>query len=318
MHPNPAHVPPPSHIQQLPPYSQGNIVQPHPHQSPMPPTTGAAAVVTSGLTQSTQQPFMPPHSSHLPPQPAVVDPLQSLKDVKVPGYVPSSSQASERPPSGSTMEVKKEPDFGVPMTSRASPAHVGDKCSTPKNTTPTPHSQVSQTPPLRVCGEFFRFFGNWERFFNNFLFAGTNSPHSAINLINSGGNPPVSLPQSMQPHPGAPYPPQHSHPLMHPSFLHPMHPFHSHPYSPYPFSYPYPYPVPQPHAIPPPSGRVDGVPQKIDTMSATLMSSQHSTTSTLTSKKEIREPIENGELRYLPFTASPVDFVVFHHRRMSE
>lgn len=128
---------------------------------------------------------------------------------------------------------------------------------------------------------------------------GTNSPHSAINLISPSSAPPTSLPQH---HPSQPQGPSYGsmhppHPhLVHPSFLHM--PFHGHPYSGYPFSYPYPYPVPQqPHAIPPPSRGPD-IPKSIDTVSATLMSSQHSTSSTLTSKRETRESDENGAERH--------------------
>lgn len=89
--------------------------------------------------------------------------------------------------------------------------------------------------------------------------------------------------------------PPHPH-LVHPSFLHMQ--FHGHPYSSYPFSYPYPYPVPpQPHAIPPPSTRPE-IAKAIDTVSATLMSSQHSTSSTLTAKRETRESDENGMERH--------------------
>lgn len=110
-----------------------------------------------------------------------------------------------------------------------------------------------------------------------------------MNLISPTSNmqPQNTMPQSVV-HPsqafGGPMPPPH--PLMHHSFL-----FHSHPYSGYPFSYPYPYgPMPhQPQAIPPPQGPMRSE-SSIKVDSTTLASSQHSTTSSVTTRREIREP----------------------------
>jgi arginine-glutamic acid dipeptide repeat-containing protein len=234
---------------------------------------------SQSLPPSSTPTFISPSSSHMQS-----DPLQSLKDVKVPGYLPpppeQTQSSTERPPSGPAVDnIKKEPEFTMaPPTSRASPAQIqSEKCTTPKTTTtPTP---VAQTPP------------------------GTNSPHSAINLISPSAGPPpsASLPQPMHPsqgggpsYPGSLHP---SHALMHPSFLHAMHQFHTHPYSGYPFPYPYPYPVPQPHAIPPPSTRPE-LAKTIDTVSATVLSAQHTSSSTMTAKREIRENDGEGAERH--------------------
>lgn len=149
----------------------------------------------------------------------------------------------------------------------------------------------------------------------------TNSPqpvntnHSAMNLISPSSSsnlaPPTSLPQptlhpSQHPFSTPMHPPHHS--LMHHPFLaHAMHQFHSHPYSGYPFAYPYPYgPMPQPHAIPPPhqpptsSARGEvALKPTIESVSTTLLSAQHTTSSQLTTKREIREPAdESGAERH--------------------
>lgn len=163
--------------------------------------------------------------------------------------------------------------------------------------------------PLRVDIEGF------------FSILGTNSPqpnissHSAINLISPSSSslaPPTSLPQPSVHHsqqPGHPFsspmhPPHHL--MHHPYLSHPLHQFHSHPYSGYPFSFPYPYgPMPQPHAIPPPhqpptsSSRSEGqLKPTIESVSTTVLSAQHTSSSSLTTKREIREPDENGSERH--------------------
>lgn len=86
------------------------------------------------------------------------DPLQSLKDVKVPGFslpsVVAQSVSNERPSSGSAIEIKKEPEYVTPITS-ASPVQPV-KSPAPKTTssTPTPTINVSQTPPLRQNSKY--------------------------------------------------------------------------------------------------------------------------------------------------------------------
>lgn len=85
------------------------------------------------------------------------DPLQSLKDVKVPGFslpsVVAQSVSNERPNSGSAMEIKKEPEYPVPITS-ASPVQSVKSPAPKTSSTPTPTINVSQTPPLRQSSKF--------------------------------------------------------------------------------------------------------------------------------------------------------------------
>lgn len=253
-----------------PPPSTSVSLPPPPPQS----TTSSGYVVSSPL---------PPH---LPPS-TMSDPLQSLKDVKVPGFsLPSNNNNEQRPSSGGVVDnIKKEPDFGGPSsTPRASPASRPpvEKSPALKSATQTPPTHSPQPPII--------------------------SSHSAINLINSsvntapappggGGNHPFNNPMH---HP--PPPPPHS--LMHHPFLaHAMHQFHSHPYSGYPFTYPYPYgPMPpQPHAIPPPHQPPTSsatLKSTIESVSTTMLSAQHTTSSSLTAKREIREPDENGQERH--------------------
>lgn len=250
----------------------------HP-QPPLPPPPQS----TVGLIQPTSTPYMV--SSPLPPHlPPTTDPLQSLKDVKVPGFsLPSAvSQTNERPPSGPAVDnIKKEPDFGPPSTTpRASPAQPS---KSPALKSITPVSSVAQTPPPPPPP--------------------TISSHSAINLISpiSSSAPPVAPPPNSHPFSSPMHPPPHS--LMHHPFLaHAMHQFHSHPYSGYPFSYPYPYgPVPTPHAIPPPHQPPTSsttLKSTIESVSTTMLSAQHTTSSSLTAKREIREPDENGTERH--------------------
>lgn len=205
------------------------------------------------------------------------DPLQSLRDVKVPGFsLPAAvTQQTNEPTSASIENIKKEVDFGPVTTPR--PVVTTSPAQPPVEKSPkTPVSSVAQTPPR-------------------------NSPqpnHSAINLISpSASVPPPPPPQQTHPFNSPMHPPP-PHSLMHHPFLaHAMHQFHSHPYSGYPFSYPYPYgPVPQPHAIPPP--HQPPTKSTIDTVSSTMMSAQHTTSSSLTTKREIREPDENGTERH--------------------
>lgn len=256
-----------------------SIAAPPPPPPPPPPQSSS-----SGLIQPTSSAYMvsSPLPPHLPPT-SMSDPLQSLKDVKVPGFsLPSAvtQQSNERPPSGPAVDnIKKEPEFGPPSTPRASPAQPPVEKS-PALKSVTPVSSVAQTPP-------------------------TNSPqpnstnHSAINLISPSSS--TQAPPTNHPFSSPMHAPPHS--LMHHPFLaHAMHQFHSHPYSGYPFSYPYPYgPVPQPHAIPPPHQPPTSnatLKSTIESVSTTMLSSQHTTSSSLTAKREIREPDENGTERH--------------------
>lgn len=241
-------------------------------QAPPPPPQS-----NSGLIQPSSSGYMV--ASPLPP----TDPLQSLKDVKVPGFsLPSAvSQTNERPPSGPAIDnIKKEPDFGRPSTPRASPAQPPVEKS-PALKSVTPVSSSTQTPPTHSPQP-------------------NSTSHSAINLISPSSSAPTQH-HTSHPFSSPMHPPPHS--LMHHPFLaHAMHQFHSHPYSGYPFSYPYPYgPVPQPHAIPPPHQPPTStatLKSTIESVSTTMLSAQHTTSSSLTAKREIREPDENGTERH--------------------
>lgn len=149
-----------SHLNSLPPYSQNipptnmSISAGNQPQGNMVQQIGPLATLTpSNLSQSnyTNQPQSNMNS-------VINDPLQSLKDVKVPGYnlsstVPQPSVSNERPSSGPTIDnIKKEPDYvgnqGIMAGSPAQPPT--EKSPAPKNNsnTPTPGVGVSQTPPL--------------------------------------------------------------------------------------------------------------------------------------------------------------------------
>lgn len=160
----------PPHLNSLPPYSQNipptNMSIPSSGQNQQQPPQmiqqqiGPLATMTpSNLSQS---------SYPNPTLNSVMDPLQSLKDVKVPGYnitsnVPSQPQPAivtnnnDRPSSGPTIEnIKKEPDYPpsnqIMANSPAPPPQ--EKSPAPKNnsSTPTPRVSVSQTPPLHQQG----------------------------------------------------------------------------------------------------------------------------------------------------------------------
>ncbi|CAH1405146.1 unnamed protein product [Nezara viridula] len=241
--------------------------------------------------------------------PPTTDPLQSLKEVKVPGYsgtsisqpllptTSSSSMTSHSEPSrsdsnppnspflGPSIEnIKKEPEFiqNRPNTPMKSPvSRITESSSSPA---PVSRSQGSPFPPPPP------------------------PPTTVSTLIApSPTHPtPTSIPQPVMhpsqqpsplsrvsphlPHPHAFVPAMHHHhPLMHHSLLaaaaahaaavhhNPYHPHH--PYYPYPFPYG-PYPIPQP--IPPPSR--DGKPLE----SATMMTS-HSVTSRSIREVETRD-----------------------------
>lgn len=331
---NPPHV-----VSALPPYSQN-----------IPPTNMSMSVSAQNPQQHQQQPQMVQQQigplatmtptnlgqSGYPNQPmnSVIDPLQSLKDVKVPGYniqsnvVPSQQQSSggvssnsnDRPSSGPTIidNIKKEPDYNTSsnqMLANSPAPPPQEKSPAPKNSTPTPRVSISQTPPLhqqgiRCCSSCSSTLCSC----NNFpLIVGAspqpNMAHSAINLISPSSIIPVtSQPNHPSQQPGHPFngsmPPPH--PLIHASLFTHMHQFHPHPYSAYPFSYPYPYgPMPQPHPHPhpiPPQQTISNsrpdVKSSVES-STTMLSSQHSSSSSsLTARREVREMDGNGEERH--------------------
>jgi arginine-glutamic acid dipeptide repeat-containing protein len=182
----------------------------------------------------------------MPPEP---DPLQSLKEVKVPGFQSSSF------PGPSLDNIKKDPDgiskpptpskHSLPPVSQAVPSIQPVAASTP---TPTPTPTPSLPPPPSSIPQ------------------------------------PVMHPaQQPSPHMAHPFHPHH--PLMHHSLFTAMHPYHPHAYpgyapvGGYPSFPPYPY-GPVPHAIPPPS------PQRSQESSSTMMAAHHVSSSSVTSREE--------------------------------
>ncbi|XP_054266096.1 arginine-glutamic acid dipeptide repeats protein-like isoform X1 [Macrosteles quadrilineatus] len=277
----------------------------HPHQgkmNPSPPSYLGSGPQSEPQNLKIKQEVIPPDSI----QPSS-DPLQSLKEVKVPGYSSSSSisqplMPTSMPPNSqadlnttsqssspfqsvgpSVDSIKKEPESFHPIrTNTPSKSPSVKPIETTPIASPAPRSSSTHTPP----------------------FPPPPPPvsHSATNLIApspTSGNPPSSLPQPMHPsqqpsplsrvspghlaHPHAFVPamphPHHAlihHPLFaaaaaHAAAVHhsPYHPHHPYGYPPYPFSYG-PYPIPQP--VPPP--------QKRDSLETTMMTSHHSSVTT--------------------------------------
>lgn len=181
----------------------------------------------------------------IPPEP---DPLQSLKEVKVPGFQSSSF------PGPSLDNIKKDPD-GV------------SKPPTPSKHSIPPVSQIPSIQPVAASP--------------------TPTPTPTPNLPpppSSIPQPVMHPAQQPSPHMAHPFHPHH--PLMHHSLFTAMHPYHPHAYpgyapvGGYPSFPPYPY-GPVPHAIPPPS------PQRSQENSSTMMAAHHaSTSSSVTSREE--------------------------------
>ncbi|XP_020300578.1 arginine-glutamic acid dipeptide repeats protein-like isoform X5 [Pseudomyrmex gracilis] len=182
----------------------------------------------------------------IPPEP---DPLQSLKEVKVPGFQSSSF------PGPSLDNIKKDPDGAS------------------KPPTPSKHSvqPVSQTvPPIQPVAASP---------------TPTPTPTPSLPPPPSSIPQPVMHPaQQPSPHMAHPFHPHH--PLMHHSLFTAMHPYHPHAYPGYAPGYPsfppYPYGPPVPHAIPPPS------PQRSQE-SNTMMTAHHASTSSSVTNREESE-----------------------------
>lgn len=280
----------------------------------------------SSSSQSISSAPTPPTS-----QPLNSDPLQSLKDVKVPGFSLPSSAVSQplagnvpnpdnRPSSGHSFSVdniKKEMDY-PPISSHSSVQSNVPTLNPPTERSPAlkvissnPATPSTATPPLRIQA--------------------TPPPHptmshSAVNLISPVSTslaPPTSIPQPvMHPSQQAAY----GNPMAHPHLIHhpflAMHPYHSHPYASagYPFPYPYPYgPVPQPHAIPPPQGpasRHDMMKPSSTIETSTMLTSHHSSSSSsvMTRREvQVRESEENQERHHLHETTMMQHHSTSHH-----
>lgn len=227
--------------------------------------------------------------------------------------------------------IKKEPDFihqpHLPPVS-TSQGSGGDTTVPPVKSphTPTPiKSQPSSTPghgsrPSATTSPFTRHLTSPSQ--PRQISASPvqhNAPvsHSALNLMNPT---PLSIPVSLSgplpgqqhghppPHPFA-SPLHHSHhPLLHPSIFqlsaaaaaHAMHPYYPHPHPGYSMPYPYPYgPLPQPHPIPPmhPAASTPGRhdPVKPSTLESTTMLSSHHSTSSSVTTRSLREISESSE-----------------------
>lgn len=280
----------------------------HPHQNkvnPSPPSYLNSGLQSEPQNLKIKQEVIPPDSV----QPSS-DPLQSLKEVKVPGF--SSTSSISQPlmptsnPSNSTQDlsttsqssspfqsvgpsvenIKKEPENFHPIrTNTPSKSPSIKPLETTPITSPAPRVSSTHTPP----------------------FPPPPPPvsHSAANLIapSPTSNPVTSLSQaimhpSQQPsplsrvspghlaHPHAFVPAMHPHHLMHhPIFAAAAHaaavhhnPYHPHhPYAGFPYPYPYgPYPIPQP--VPPPSHPRDA--QKRESLETSMITSHHSSVTT--------------------------------------
>ncbi|XP_011049609.1 PREDICTED: arginine-glutamic acid dipeptide repeats protein isoform X4 [Acromyrmex echinatior] len=180
----------------------------------------------------------------IPPEP---DPLQSLKEVKVPGFQSSSF------PGPSLDNIKKDPD-GI------------SKPPTPSKHSIPPTSQIPSIQPVAASP------------------TATPTPTPSLPPPPSSIPQPVMHPaQQPSPHMAHPFHPHH--PLMHHSIFTAMHPYHPHAYpgyapvGGYPSFTPYPY-GPVPHAIPPPS------PQRSQESSSTMMTAHHASTSSSVASRE--------------------------------
>lgn len=203
----------------------------------------------SGIYNLASTPPMEPQNLKIkqeiiPPEP---DPLQSLKEVKVPGFQSSSF------PGPSLDNIKKDPDGASkpPTPSKHSiPVSQAVPSIQPVAASPTP--TPTPTPSLPP-------------------------PPSSIPQ-------PVMHPaQQPSPHMAHPFHPHH--PLMHHSLFTAMHPYHPHAYPGYPPVGGYPsFPPyaygPVPHAIPPPS------PQRSQESSSTMITAHHASTSSSVASRE--------------------------------
>lgn len=140
----------------LPPSNQNHLMYPQMTSQPQ-GNMVQQLVPTANIPQPTNY----SNQQNLPS--TMNDPLQSLKDVKVPGFnLPSAvSQpvaANERPASGPNIDiVKKEPEFGSHGMMGGSPAQQPptEKSPAPKNPSNTPTPVIAQTPPpSRQTGKF--------------------------------------------------------------------------------------------------------------------------------------------------------------------
>lgn len=126
------------------------VADPAPPHMPMPAYSQAAPIPSS---------YTPTSGSYTPsslPPPPMNDPLQSLKDVKVPGFnlpsaVSQTISGGDRPPSGPIVDIKKEPEFSGQRPASSSPARspVTKSPALKPAGTPTGAGTISQTPPLR-------------------------------------------------------------------------------------------------------------------------------------------------------------------------
>lgn len=310
----------------------------HPHPSklnPSPPSYLGSNLQNEPQNLKIKQEVIPPDSI----QPSQ-DPLQSLKEVKVPGYNASSISQPLLPTSitnqvdlSSTSQttspfqsvgpcvdnIKKEPESFHPVrTNTPSKSPTVKPLDASLIPSPAQRSSSTHTPP----------------------FPPPPPPvsHSAANLIAPSPttvNPPTSLPQtvmhpSQQPsplsrvspghlaHPHAFVPAMHHphHLIHHPLFaavaasaVHhsPYHPHHPYAGYPYPFTYGHYPPIPQP--VPPPSHPRD---QKRESLETTLMTSHHSSVTTR-SLREVETREETQEITQTHHHSTSHHSSVHHH-----
>ncbi|XP_059486637.1 arginine-glutamic acid dipeptide repeats protein-like isoform X2 [Neocloeon triangulifer] len=202
----------------------------------------------------------------IPPPPTsdmMIDPLQQLKEVKVPGYSPTNlvSTAVSQPLPPNSQSVESSPFSALDIKKELveppkSPKAASRPCS-PRGS-PAP---AQATPPIRP---------------GHSPLAGRASPSApSPSATSTAPMVPISsamgIPTSMASSPFVTHPallhpshhPAHHH-APHPLSYHPFHPHH-HPAYPYPYPFPYPYPHLPPQLPPrmqsvPPSGAPDAGP----------------------------------------------------------
>uniref|UniRef100_A0A8D8ZNA4 Arginine-glutamic acid dipeptide repeats protein n=1 Tax=Cacopsylla melanoneura TaxID=428564 RepID=A0A8D8ZNA4_9HEMI len=270
----------------------------HPHRDKRnsPPVFSAAAAQMEPQNLKIKQEVIAPELTAPP-----ADPLQSLKEVKVPGYTGSSSisqpllptttpsSISESLPLPRTQSpymesIKKEPDYPHTNSSKSpQPAALAKL----QRSTPSPAHRASRTPPFPPPAP---------------------PPPTSSSLVVPTSLPatPTSLPQPLM-HPSQQHSPlsrmspahlAHPHPFMpalhHPHLMHhpflaaaALHPYHPHhpAYAAAAAGYPYPFPYgayPMPQPVPPPS-RPHETPGGKET---TMMTHHHSSSSVTTRRME--------------------------------
>jgi arginine-glutamic acid dipeptide repeat-containing protein len=221
-------------------------------------------------------------------QPPATDPLQSLKEVKVPGYsgtsisqplLPTPAAASV-PQGGERAESASSPFPPIESIKKEQPEYSG-RASTPGKSPRPPQAEQQPSPSFPPPPSI-----------------PSSSSASSVVAPSPSRVSPAHLPH---PHPFVPAMHHPHHPLIHHSLFAAaaahaaaVHsPYHHHPY-PYPYPFPYgPYPIPQP--IPPPSRSHHDSAKSAE--GTTIMTSHHSSSSSVTTRS-VREESREDEITH--------------------